>query len=255
LTVDRYLKYVLVKEVGNLAMQAIFGANAPQEYGERLADNLRSVGAISIHSTYSLDIEWDSEERNVLAVTSEVRIEYWNISTKPWPVVDPRIASSRAPNRVSRFTDYEITIRNAQAGRAGAILSQRYASQTHPQMSTAQHRNYDGTIVLKRSELAGFEPTVIGPGATASLRIQGTTYHPCRGGLPIVTRAPSLEITLELRGQALSDLTVQPYIGAELAETSGNVFTFGFTHAQSTLRVEWEPRDSEHTARENIAQN
>jgi hypothetical protein len=256
LTVDRYLKFVLVREVGNLAMQAIFGANAPQEYGERLADNLRSVGAISISSIYSLDIAWDSEERDVLAVTSEVRIEYLNISTKPWPVVDPRIASSRAPNRVSRFTDYEITIRNPQAGqRAGVISSQHYASSTDPQMSTAQHRNDDGTVVLNRSELGGFEPTVIAPGATASLRIQGTTYHPSRGGLPIVTRTPSLEITLKLRGEALSDLTVQPYIGAEVAETSDNVFMFGFTHAQSTLRVEWEPLESQRTARENIPQN
>lgn len=252
LTVDRYLKYVLVKEVGNLAMQAIFGANAPQEYSELLADNLRTVGAISIHSTYTLDIDWDSEKRDVLVVISEVRIEYWNISTRPWSVVNPRIASSRAPNRVSRFTDYEITIHNPQAGqRAGAISSQHYASQTDPQMSRAQHRNEDGTVVLQRSELAGFEPTVIGPGATASLRIQGTTYHPCRGGLPIVTRTPSLGITLKLRGQALSELTVQPYIGAELAKTSDNVFRFGFTHAQSTLRVEWEPLDSQHTAHEN----
>lgn len=257
LTVDRYLKFVLVREVGNLAMQAIFGVNAPQEYVEQLTDNLRSVGAISISSIYSLDIVWDSEERDVLAVISEVRIEYLNISTKPWSVVDPRIASSRAPNRVSRFTDYEITIRNPQAGqRAGVISPQHYASSTDPQMSTAQHRNDDGTVVLNRSELGGFEPTVVAPGATASLRIQGTTYHPCRGGLPIVTRTPSLEITLKLQGEALSDLTVQPYIGAELAdETSDNVFIFGFTHAQSTLRVEWEPRDSQRMARENIPQN
>jgi hypothetical protein len=85
--------------------------------------------------------------------------------------------------------------------------------------------------------------------------MKAITYQPRQGGLPLITRTPTLSLTLRASGPELANLEVVPYIGSQIlrpADVGDRVtdrgdplsYSYGFTHAQSTLRVEWAPRNA-----------
>lgn len=250
-TVDSYLKKSLVREIGNLALRTLFGTNAPQEYIDLLSDSLRTVILVSLVNEYRIRLE--SGGADMLRVISEVRVELVNISTQTWTSIDPQLAASKAGTEPSRFTEYEITTRQPQVGRRAArSISQSFSIDENPEMVSAQERNQDGVTTLKRDQLPGWHQAVVAPGGGASIRMKAITYQPRQGGLPLITRTPTLGLTLRVSGPELANLEIVPYIGSQIlrpADVGDHMrhrgdplsYSYGFVHAQSTLRVEWAP--------------
>ncbi|WP_148666648.1 hypothetical protein [Streptomyces sp. MOE7] len=245
LTVDVYLKTKLMREVGNLAIQSLFGANAPQEYAEFLAKKLRGIRAISLHNIYCVQID-RIEDGNIYKITYELRSELCNISTVHWDLVNPILPASRAPGEKSRFIEYEASARSPQSGlRAAKIRTLHFTESEHPEIEGAQTEKPGGMVELKRDQLKGFEKISIEPGGTASVRWKGEIFQPERGSLPIITRVPVLEFDLILTGSAVGQLNLTPYVGNEVVQEMGGVdsrvYRHRFMHSQGTVRVEWEP--------------
>src|SRR5262249_31400052 len=117
---------------------------------------------------------------------------------------------------------------------------------------SAQLRNKDGATTLIRKRLHNWRHAAIAPGGSATVQIKGETYQPRLGGIPFVTKNPTLPSTLHVSGPELAGLEIVPYIGSKILNptASGDPqgspgepldFAYQFVHAQSTLRVEWAP--------------
>lgn len=253
-TVDSYLKKRLVREIGNLALRTLFGTNAPQEYIDLLSDSLRAVTLVSLANEYRIRLE--DAGLDILKVISEVRVDLVNISTQTWTSIDPQLAASKAGTEPSHFTEYEITTRQPQVGRRAArSISQSFSIEDNPEMMGAQAHNQDGVTILRRDLLHGWHRALVAPGGTASIRMKAITHQPRQGGLPLITRTPTLSLILRVSGPELANLEVVPYIGSQILRPAdvGDrrthredplCYSYGFVHAQSTLRVEWAPRST-----------
>lgn|GEM_PF-6600455 len=244
-TLDRLLKIILVRDVARLALRAIFGTNAPQEYVNELQARLQEIKLVHLRQSWLITLAWHTPGE-ILTVTVEADIDSVNVSSTIWEPQGSWITHSAYPDLKSRLSSYRTAVRITARGNRADLINSRHVTSSELDRATKIERDGSARVVWSNLDLPA-----VPPGAHRHLTITGVTYQPAVGGFPLVVGAPCLGTTVRVEGAALKDLEITLRLGGSGAlsnRDSSNadirLFDHGFTLPGATFRLHWAMKAS-----------
>lgn len=185
------------EDLGTQAFWSSFYARAPKIYIDAVK-RLAEAEQFTVASNWIATFDWANDDRSILKLSVDHANYRENRSTREYPVVTKTFMyESPFDQHRSQFHRQAVICESVEF--FGDLLKDGRAK---------MEASEGGTLRIRPSEGSATPYVAVPPGERFTVLTSAETYVPTRGYFPLMVNTPTLRLTIQLKGNALSDLSV-----------------------------------------------
>lgn len=203
------------EEIASKTFWTSFYSRAPKEFRNAVQE-LASATQFAVAVNWKVTLDWINDAQTIMRFRSEITNYRENRDSKAFPLI-PKSFIYESP-----FPSYRATIDQYLVICEGATFSGSPLQDNFSQIESGK----DGRLALKGRAESASAYFQVPPGLRYTIIVDATSYVRELGYAPLVISTPTLSLTVELHGNALSDLWIS-IIHPEVSGTDSRISADG----------------------------